>query len=326
MLLLEICWLVDRWDRGTCDLVAREYPLQPALSLTTWWETREKPRWTIHQQFLRTPELPYNWLISVKMAILSLKLPIFSCQAIQLQLKIMKNSETNFQQTMQKTWKFTFIAKTSCWNPLLDAQTAFIRTSLTCRVVCEAIENIGVNDGGGNHCQAMWAMLWGNAPPPKNVIPPRTPDWMAFLPAQGQWDTLCFVLSFCFSSLSHQNMVIMQSWADNEGKWHLCLTTQTGKIKLSSKCLEAEFLNFCWKCQVPDQLTGHCFFPCLKKASLEVKWKGKAIACHLLARSWELFSNEHRSTASTPQCSVVSGRERFNIYVSIGERLHDVFL
>ena len=121
-------------------------------------------------------------------------------------------------------------------------------------------------------------------------------------------------------------MVIMQSWADNEGKCHLCRTTQTGKIKLSSKCLEAEFLNFCWKCQVPDQLTGHCFFPCLKKASLEVKWKGKVIACHLLARSWELFSNEHRSTASTPQCSVVSGRERFNIYVSIGERLHEVFL
>ena len=101
---------------------------------------------------------------------------------------------------------------------------------------------------------------------------------------------------------------------------------ETGKIKLSSKCLEAEFLIFCWKCQVPDQLTGHCFFPCLKKASLEVKWKGKAIACHLLARSWELFSNEHRSTASTPQCSVVSGRERFNICVSIGERLHEIFL
>ena len=112
LLLLEIWWTVDGWDRGTCDLVAREYPLQPALSLTTWWETREKPRWTIHQQFLRTPELLYNWLISVKMAILSLKLPIFSCQAIQLQLKMMKNSETNFQQTMQKTWKFTFIAKT----------------------------------------------------------------------------------------------------------------------------------------------------------------------------------------------------------------------
>ena len=183
-----------------------------------------------------------------------------------------------------------------------------------------------------------WSKWWGWQSLPGNVSnavrecapsqkcdPPRTPDWMAFLPAQGQWDTLCFVLSFCFSSLSHQNMVIMQSWADNEGKCHLCRTTQTGKIKLSSKCLEAEFLNFCWKCQVPDQLTGHCFFPCLKKASLEVKWKGKAIACHLLARSWELFSNEHRSTASTPQCSVVSGRERFNICVSIGERLHEVF-
>ena len=192
MLLLEIWWTVDWWNRGTCDLVAREYPLQPALSLTTWWETREKPRWTIHQQFVRTPELPYNWLISVKMAILSLKLPIFSCQAIQLQLKMMKNSETNFQQTMQKTWKFTFIAKLVKVNIMLKSfigRTNSIHSNISYmsrRVVCEAIENIGVNDGGGNHCQAMWAMLWGNAPPPKNVIPPRTPDWMAFLPAQGQ--------------------------------------------------------------------------------------------------------------------------------------------
>ena len=51
-----------------------------------------------------------------------------------------------------------------------------------------------------------------------------------------------------------------------------------------------DLLN-CRQCkyQVSGQLSGHCFFPTLKKASLEAKWKGKAIACHLLARSWELF-------------------------------------
>ena len=38
--------------------------------------------------------------------------------------------------------------------------------------------------------------------------------------------------------------------------------------------------------EVSGQLTGHCFFPALKKARLEAKWKGKAIACHLLALSW----------------------------------------
>ena len=180
---------MDGWDRGTCDLVAREYP----LSVYQLDEKHERSQDGLfisslcaHQSFHTIDSYLWKWPFYLW------NCPFSRVKPFNYNLKWWKTRKPIFNKQCKKLGNSHLLQKLVKVNIMLKSfigRTNSIHSNISYmsrRVVCEAIENIGVNDGGGNHCQAMWAMLWGNAPPPKNVIPPRTPDWMAFLPAQGQ--------------------------------------------------------------------------------------------------------------------------------------------